>query len=462
VRREANLDFRFSIFDCRFADGPSIRKSKIENRKWLAPLALLAASSPAALAQPEPQDPAPYEATQRVLIDRTLSQRPARLVSISADTIEFTDAAGRVQTMPRTQVLALIPPLTQLDQAVILEVQALTGRMPAAERVRIYGCVDLVDGQALLGMLDAASQSAGADKPKPGAKVDKLAWSSKLFGPLTLPLDSIRTVLLSTEHTGLLVPGGAPAQDTVDLLNGDRVEGFVAGIDSSVHLEKSGKVTELPISRVGAVQLANPSKPAEGAWVWLHDGTSAAASQLLVNSAGHTTLVGRIAGLAKQPAAALDANDLRAICFDAGAIRALASCPGVVSSAGDLARRWTPPLKIADPHGTPLGAVDIELPGPMTVEWTLPLGAARVGTTLELPPSARVWGDCEVLVESVTGAKAAQLTKAHLNGSQPTAEVSVVVAGASKLRITIDAGPSGPIQDRVVLRRPVVMVEGKR
>jgi hypothetical protein len=40
--------------------------------------------------------------------------------------------------------------------------------------------------------------------------------------------------------------------------------------------------------------------------------------------------------------------------------------------------------------------------------------------------------------------------------------VSVVVAGASKLRITIDPGPSGPIQDRVVLRRPVVLVEGKR
>jgi len=86
---------------------PPDPKSKIRNRKWLASIALLAA--PAALAQPEPNpEPPIYEATQRVLIDRTLSQRPARLVSISTDTIEFTDAAGRVQTMARAQVLALI------------------------------------------------------------------------------------------------------------------------------------------------------------------------------------------------------------------------------------------------------------------------------------------------------------------------------------------------------------------
>jgi hypothetical protein len=173
--------------------------------------------------------------------------------------------------------------------------------------------------------------------------------------------------------------------------------------------------------------------------------------------------VGRLAGLAKQPTASLDANDLRAVCFDAGSLRALSSAPYTVtdSKQGTMPRRWIPPLKIADTHGSPLGAADIEIPGPMSVEWTLPAGSARLGTTVELPPSARVWGDCELIIEGVAGSKASQLSKVHLSGSTPSADVSVPLAGAGRLRMTIDPGPSGPIQDRVVLRRPVVLVDAK-
>jgi hypothetical protein len=95
----------------------------------------------------------------------------------------------------------------------------------------------------------------------------------------------------------------------------------------------------------------------------------------------------------------------------------------------------------------------------MRVEWTLPAGASKLGTIAELPPSARVWGDCEVIVEAVSGARATELARAHLSGATPSAEISGSLSGATKLRVTIDAGPSGPIQDRVVLRRPMILIE---
>jgi hypothetical protein len=414
-----------------------------------------------ALAQPEPTPEASAnEATQRVLIDRTLAQRPVRLVSITADTIEITDAVGHVMSLPRSQVLALIPPLTELDQPAIEE-RALNFQLPPSERAKVHGRLDLIDGQTLPGNLAAAAPSAD----KPPDKPDQLSWNSKLFGRITLPLDSVKTLVLVPDRADLR-PAASPKDDTVILLNGDRAEGFIAGIGASIKLEKGGKISDLPITRVAAVQLANAAKPPEGVWVWLYDGTAIAASQLTVDSAGRATAVAKLAGQSKQPIATLDANDLRAICFDAGSLRALAAAPFAVIEAksgnGPAQRRWTPPLKIADGHGTPLGAVDIEIPGPMTVEWTLPAGATRLGTIAELPPSARVWGDCELIVESVSGSKTTPLAKVHLAGSTPSAEVSVSLAGATKLRVTIDPGPSGPIQDRVVLRRPVVLVEGKR
>lgn len=410
-----------------------------------ATVALAAAGS--AFAQSEPvQDPS--ESAPRVLIDRSMSQRPVRLVSISPETVEVTDPDGRVLTLPRSQVLALIPPLTELEQPVIDE-RILNSNLPDSEKMRPLGRLDLVDGQSLPGTL------ASAGKPEQ----DHLTWGSRLFGTLTLSLESVNTAILLPDRPELAKLGATPGEDTVVLVNGDRTEGFVAGIDSTVRVEKSGKTTQLPIARVAAVRFANPPKHGPGVYVWLHDGTVVAASELSVDSSGHCTLVGRVPGLAKQPTATMDANNLRAVCFDASALRPLASCPAAVGESGGAGRRWIAPPKVAEVHAAPLGAADIELPGPMRVEWTLPAGASRVGTIAELPPSARVWGDCEVIVEAVSGSRTAELARAHLSGANPSAEVTAALNGATKVRITIDAGPSGPIQDRVVLRRPMLLVD---
>src|SRR3954465_8379085 len=129
----------------------------VRRRFLCAALAVLAAGT--VMAQTEPVTD-PSESAPRILIDRTMGQRPVRLVSISPNTIEVTDQDGRVLSLARSQVLALVPPLPELEQAVIDE-RVLNSKLPEAERVRPLGRLDLVDGQSLPGTL------ASAEKPQP-------------------------------------------------------------------------------------------------------------------------------------------------------------------------------------------------------------------------------------------------------------------------------------------------------
>jgi hypothetical protein len=401
------------------------------------------------------QESAP-ELAPRILIDRGLAQRPVRLVSVSADSIEVVDAAGRTQPIPRNQILAIIPPFADLDPPVVEE-RVPGAKPPETEKTRPFGRLELIDGQSIPGALEVTATDA-QQEPAPKAaqgKDESLTWNSKLFGVFTLPLESISTLILAPDKAD--ISGPPPAEDTVILSNGDRSEGFIASIGASIHIEKGGKVADVPTSRVAGVHLANALKPARGPWIWLSDATAVAASMLAIDSAGRATVAANIPGAAAQPTAIIDANDIRAICFDMSALRPLAACTAAITPSPS--RRWTQPLKIADTRGVPLGATDIELPGPMTVEWTLPLGATRLGMTIELPPSARVWGDCDVSVESISDRRTAPLAKERLNSAHAVADINVALTGAAKVRLTLAPANNSPIQDRVVLRRPIVLVK---
>ena len=52
-----------------------------------------------------------------------------------------------------------------------------------------------------------------------------------------------------------------------------------------------------------------------------------------------------------------------------------------------------------------------------------------------------------------------QIAKAPLNQATPQAVVNTPITGAAKLRVTVNPGPSGPIQDRVVIRRALLLMQ---
>jgi hypothetical protein len=420
-----------------------------------ATISLLAAL----LTQPTTPE-APPEPLERVLIDRTLGQQTVRVSSIDASTVRIIDAAGRARAVPRADVLALLPPLPQLDPPHIPDPPAVPrpariNRFPIQEPAPSImptpaaGRLELTDGQVLPGSLT------------PGGKDDSVAWRSNLWGPLEVPLDNVATIVTNTQRFDAAAQTFRPAEDGVLLANGDRLEGFVASVTTDVKLEQGDKVTALPLSRIDGVRFANPVRPAPGAWVWTAD-TAAAVSQITLSAGGAYTLAGRIAGATSQPTATEPGESIHAISFDAGVLHALATLPMTVPPArDDTARRWNSPPTVT-PGLTPLGAADIELPGPVRVEWTLPRGATRFSAILELPPSARLWGDCEAVIEAVgPSSNAVPLAREPLNQSRPVAVIIAPLNNATRLRITIDPGPSGPIQDRVFIRRALVLAPAR-
>jgi len=119
-----------------------------------------------------------------------------------------------------------------------------------------------------------------------------------------------------------------------------------------------------------------------------------------------------------------------------------------------------PPI-VGDPIGAALGAPDIELPGPMSVTWTLPAGVTRVAGVAELPVSARAWGDCSVVMFDGAGA---QVWTTRLSGDAPSAPFNIDLSGKDALTLTVrvEAGANGPIEDRVLLRRVLLLLDNKQ
>ena len=106
----------------------------------------------------------------------------------------------------------------------------------------------------------------------------------------------------------------------------------------------------------------------------------------------------------------------------------------------------------------PLGAADIELPGPMTVLFDVP-GASRVSGMVELPERCRVWGDCEVYIDLVGASGTKPLWHHRLHDAQPLLAFNLPLPATSDavLQVRVEAGSNGPIMDRIVLRRPMVL-----
>lgn len=376
----------------------------------------------------------------RVLIDRELTSRSIRLVSMSDEAVQVRDEFGRPLSISRRDVLAIVPPPVGLDTQ---------RRRETAQRLE-SGWLRTVDGQVLPGTL------AGGDG-------EQLEWDSRLWSKIRVRLDEVESLVLKSNASAEVVRTGSPA-DVVLLVNGDRIEGYVSAVRDSVRIDSQGKAIDVPIDRVTSVEFANVVSPASGARVWTYDGTIAAVDTVRVRAGGVADLVSTLRGESGGVATNIPASDVRAVSLDTSRLRALASLEAHLVE-GSSTRRWTPPPAIGNTRTAPLSAADIEIPGPMRVQWNLPAGARKLATIAELPIDARLYGDCEIVVSVVTGdAPAREIARERLHAQRASVDLNLVLHAAgtpagTALRIDLLSGEGGAIQDRVVLRRPLFLVE---
>lgn len=412
--------------------------SKIPARR-LRPLVILfvaALLGPAARAQSGAGE-------ARLLVDRELRTQMIELLMVNGDSIKYRDEQGRLRHAGVAGFVAMLPAAGTKDRAE----QAIR----SAER-ESPGYIELTDGQRFPGELTPT-----------GGEQDVVAWSHPRFGDVRFTLEQVarvvvdRAVLESVPaEQAEAIRGGAPVEDALLLANGDRLDGFILSLGDPIEIETDGSVVSISQDRVAGVRLANPDAGLTGMVVWLDDGAVAVVASLDAEARRGADL-----RLEAGPAAETPLESLRAIAFSAGRLRPLDSLELLGQSPIERRRLLSPIGPAPDaPEGVPapLNAPDMLMPGPMSVRWRLPEGARRFGAIAELPLDALPWADCELVVE-IDGREKMRI---RLDQQRTRHELSVPIDSAetgSELVLRLEPGEYGPVNDRVILRRPILLVD---
>jgi hypothetical protein len=451
---------------------------------------------------------APETRVPRVLIGPGLESRVGALAGVAGSQITFVSSIGRESVVPARDVLAILPVLgdagdsASAGSAVAGATRATgaTRAAPGSPTARAggdgiviiagqpvsSGWVELIDGQLFPGapMSTDAIRTDDASNARPDASestpfAEAIAWATPSLGDLLINLEGVSMIVVEPRTALALLArpqtitklGSGDASDRVVLLNGDVVAGFVESvspegviIDEALASESAASpapASTIALGRVALIKFANPAQPPSGPRFWLYDATVASVAPTA--SAGQTSLSVSPSGPWVRSASGsptkFDVTSLRAFTFDASRLVALSSL--VPSVQGSEQRRWTPPPIFAESRGNPLGIADIELPGAMRTTWTLPASATHVSMRLELAEDARTFGDCVVRVEIV--GDEARGASARLNAAAPMSDVRLAIPRGSsraQLRIAVEAGQHGSIQDRVLIRRGLVLLAG--
>ncbi|MGP1310245.1 MAG: hypothetical protein ACTS27_08620 [Phycisphaerales bacterium] len=399
-------------------------------RRIRAAAALLALSAPLSFAHATPSV---------VLLDDSLDARRAELVAITAGdsgrraSIVYLDRNGvRREASPYAgpdSAVAVLPPL---------EPRWLPAQTPrfTPSSDGLTGVLVLADGQRFPGRY--------ADSSAPG---DAVAWSHPRFGLIVTPIERIAHIHPTDDVTN--VAGDERFNDRLSLTNGDTLEGFILSLADPVEIETDAGVIEVPRARVQRVDLATDAIEPEGLTLWLDDGSVAALSDAAL--VDDETLLLTLKDTGGQARYAL--TSISAVALDASRIVPLASLR--VLAEEPLGERELLDGARVEPQPTPapLGAADVFLPEPVAVEYELPQGASRFAAVAELPRDAFPFGDCEFVV-SIDGR---EVLRERLNPARAAVEFSVDASG-SVLRLALEPGEYGPVNDRAVLRRAIVLL----
>lgn len=378
----------------------------------------------------------------RLLLDRKLAERQVQFTGVDDRTVMYIDSAGQPRTDLLSDYLAILP-LSEADPA------------------RAVSFIELADGQRISGAL-----VTGRTPP-----ADCLLWGHLGLGALTLPLDGIRRIQLQG-GVPLPVPRPDESADTILLINGDRLDGFLESIAAEVTIDSGDATRTIPADRVQEIVLsaARPAEPIRSPIAWISDGSILACRSISSTRTGEVVLSptigiqesaepGTEARLIASETLSMRLDDLRALIVDPALIAPLSSLR-LAAQTPAPERRWARPAQPIEPRWAPAGLADIELPGPMSVEWDLPPAASRFAAEVELPRQMWTWGDGEVSVSIVTAQGESELWRRRINAESPRARiVAAIPPAARRLRIVLHPGEFGAVQDKIVLRRGVILLE---
>lgn len=400
---------------------------------------MILAAAFAVLSQPAVAGPAVQTPQRRVLVWPDLTTRDV-VVTKLGEVVKYLGPSGRPASVPLSELLAILP----------------ADRSGSASGAMFRDDPDPADGGDVgpRSLLMLASGEVIRGEPVwPEAPSESFGWKSDMLGLQAVQLDAVLG-WYRPSATGRDAARPAGGGDVIIMANGDMVSGFLETVSrSKIDVEVDGKKRSLEPAVVVSAMLATPPKLGVGPMVFLSDGSTLLTDGLGVGSGSGST----VAATRQGQSLVVSADTVIAYAGRAGSLASLAGLQaGPVTPTGG--RDWTPPIEVVDP-GAPMGVSDVVFPGPMEAQWVLPGDASRVAATLELDPASRIWGDCVVTVTIIPSkGPAREVVKSRLWEESATASFVAEVAGGSTLRVRVEPGEKGPVQDRVVIRRPLILV----
>lgn len=410
-------------------------------------------------------------AAPRALVDRSLTRTDVDLIGWDEAEIAYHDDLGRLQREPVQNVLAILPSAgperIAWDEPVE---ESLAGGTPVV--------VELVDGQRLIGSV-GPWESASVQAPPPGRaganggeRFDEMGGErvgvySDAAGVRTVTLDRVSRVLLDPWSRGSArssdwSPG---VDDVLVFANGDRLRGFLIGFGEGVVFDDGAQERTFAFDQLAEVRLGNPGEAGEGPRVWSRGGEVIERRSLGFEPSGMIRMEGGLGGGAVETRV----TDVLAAHLTDSTTIPLASLE-LVSASPAPGRRWTRPPRSGSTADAPLGTPHVALPGPMRAEWRLPPGARRFGVVVRLGGTLEDahavpgrWANAVVRVLVETRGGEVELASGRLDRASAGLPVAVELPGVGEvgrsLVIEVGAGLFGPIQDGVLLDRPMLATE---
>lgn len=431
------------------------------------------------------------------------SWRVGRIESLDADgwKLAVRSSAGVTsQSIPSDDAIAFVVRRSALRPALGSDAESRTCAEGSLLQVAplSLGVIDTNDGQRLPGTFRIANGSA--------------VWDHRWIGTIPVSLDRVASLRMIADRRA---PGSAEA-DTILLLNGDIVRGFIDSITEELEVspldpvggatadgeadstkrneqgveepapEKSSQGSSvrdetrrddsdgdrdiqhrnISMERVAAFTLADmPMDPRSGIDIWTADGSIVGAENLAFSAPmGWSFTLGTdwLRRIRTQPTSDNQAADPLAGVLDRDRFLPLAVCrAGVASTATDLGYRYRSdrPARLRDSSRFLLGCTEIEIDGPSSISFEIP-DRFRVAETV-LTGLVSIAEPCptDVRVEIVVSFGGTASERIVLDGTRRCQPFSLRSRGDVKSGVTISVGDggNGVAGDRIVLERTALI-----
>lgn len=377
---------------------------------------------------------------------RDLQLRETLIERANERELTLINAYGIRSVLSMDQVLFIVKSEGEVES---VSADELVGApLPEPSPVRL---ISLVDGQTIRG-------SVMSPKIDEHLAITMMAGTT-VHGDAHIPLEHI--LRISDQHPSRNLKQQEIVDDLVVLRNGDRLSGFIESLGSQVQIALDDSVIDVDMNRIDHLHVANDPESVPGIYLRFADEEVLRAIGFRYMNQTPITVQVDPESLGLEDTGNSDwrfeSGTLASIQIEDETERVvpLVELNAQIDPIGD--RDWTPSLRLLHSNASHPAMQRIDIPSPARIRYALPDGTRRFACEFETP--LEIWTDCVVRVTVEHRGKRSTLFEQRLNHDQSSASINIELPRATtSLVIEVDPGEHGPIQDRVIMHRPRLLV----